>query len=224
MRVLLIEDDQPISKNIEIALTTEGYQVHTCCDGEDGLQHARAGCYDILIIDLLLPKIDGLNVIDQLRKQHIETPILILSAKKTVAERVAGLGVGGDDYLVKPFALAELIARVKALIRRSTSRVEQLRLTYSDLAIDLLSRAATRGGRKLDLRPREFLLLEYMMRNAEMVVTKTMILEHVWNYRFDPQTNIVDVLVCHLRNKVEAEGASRLIHTSRGVGYVLRQA
>jgi len=223
MRVLLIEDDQSISKNIQTALTSEGYSVHACADGAEGLRLAQSERYDALVVDLLLPKTDGLTVIEHLRKQNFKTPILIVSAKKSVNERIAGLGVGGDDYLVKPFALAELVARMKALLRRSTNWAEQFNLTYADLSIDLLARTASRAGRDLDLRPREFALLEYMVRSAETVLTKAMILEHVWNYRFDPQTNIVDVLVCHLRNKVEAEGAAKLIHTSRGVGYVLRQ-
>ena len=223
MRILVVEDDESISHNIETALRAEGYEVRACADGDDGLRCATEERYDALVVDLLLPKLDGLSVVEKLRAQNCTTPILIVSAKKSVNERIAGLRAGGDDYLIKPFALAELVARVKALLRRSNNWVEQLSLSYADLRLDLLSRTAFRGSRELDLRPREFLLLEYMIRNAETVVTKAMIIEHVWNYRFDPQTNIVDVLVCHLRNKVETTGAPRLIHTSRGLGYVLKQ-
>ncbi len=188
---------------------------------------ASGNPYDVAIVDLILPKLDGLSLIEQLRLRNCSTPVLVLSAKRSVDDRIAGLTAGGDDYLTKPFALAELVARVSALIRRAHTRAEPVALSYAlsyaDLEIDLLTRSATRAKRHLELRPREFALLEYMMRNAEKIVTKTMILEHVWNYRFDPQTNIVDVLICHLRNKVEEGAASRLIHTSRGVGYVLRE-
>ena len=170
----------------------------------------------------MLPKMDGLTLIEQLRHQDIHTPVIILSARQSVADRVRGLQTGSDDYLTKPFAFAELLARVHALIRRGAAPVQASRLTAGDLTMDLLSREVTRGGRKIDLNPREFTLLEYLMRNAGRVISKTMILDQVWGYHFDPQTNVVDVLVCRLRNKIDKGFSEKMTHTIRGVGYVLK--
>ena len=222
MRVLVVEDDAKIAAFIMKGLEQAGFAVDHAADGEDGLHLALTETYDAAIIDLMLPKRDGLSLIEELRRQQKDTPVIILSAKRTVADRVKGLQTGGDDYLVKPFSFAELLARVQALIRRGSGAAHPARLTAGDLAIDLLSREVTRSGEKIDLQPREFALLEYLMRQAGRVVSKTMILEHVWDYSFDPQTNVVDVLVCRLRTKVDRGFGSKLIHTIRGVGYVLR--
>ena len=222
MRVLVVEDDAKIAAFIMKGLEQAGFAVDHAADGEDGLHLALTETYDAAIIDLMLPKRDGLSLIEELRRQQKDTPVIILSAKRTVADRVKGLQTGGDDYLVKPFSFAELLARVQALIRRGSGAAHPARLTAGDLAIDLLSREVTRSGEKIDLQPREFALLEYLMRQAGRMVSKTMILEHVWDYSFDPQTNVVDVLVCRLRTKVDRGFGSKLIHTIRGVGYVLR--
>jgi DNA-binding response OmpR family regulator len=176
----------------------------------------------VAIIDLMLPRRDGLSLIEEMRRRRVTTPVLILSARRSVDDRVRGLQAGGDDYLTKPFAFAELLARVQALVRRSTRSAEPMTLTVGDLTLDLLSRDVTRAGRPIDLRPREFTLLEYLMRNAGRAVSKTMILSHVWEYNFDPQTNIVDVLVSRLRDKIDRPFEHKLLHTVRGVGYVLR--
>jgi two-component system, OmpR family, response regulator len=191
-------------------------------DGDAGLDAARRQAYDVAIVDLMLPKRDGLALIEELRRRGVTTPVLILSARRTVDDRVRGLQAGGDDYLTKPFAFAELLARVQALVRRASRAPEPTTLTFQDLALDLLSRRVTRAGAPIDLRPREFALLEYLLRNAGKVVSKTMILSHVWEYNFDPQTNIVDVLVSRLREKIDRPFEHKLLHTVRGVGYVLR--
>ena len=222
MRVLVVEDDAKIAAFIMKGLEQAGFAVDHAADGEDGLHLALTETYDAAIIDLMLPKRDGLSLIEELRRQQKDTPVIILSAKRTVADRVKGLQTGGDDYLVKPFSFAELLARVQALIRRGSGTAHPTRLAACDLVLDLLSREVTRSGEKIDLQPREFALLEYLMRQAGRVVSKTMILEHVWDYSFDPQTNVVDVLVCRLRTKVDRGFGSKLIHTIRGVGYVLR--
>jgi two-component system OmpR family response regulator len=184
------------------------------------LARAKTIAYDAVVVDLMLPKLDGLSLIQQLRAKGAQTPVLILSAKATVDDRVRGLQAGGDDYLTKPFAFSELLARVQALIRRASHTPEPTRLTVGDLTLDLLSREVQRNGQKIELQPREFALLEYLMRNANRSVTKTMILERIFDYSFDPQTNVVDVLVHRLRSKVDKDKA--MIHTIRGVGYVLR--
>jgi len=178
--------------------------------------------YDVAIVDLMLPQRDGLSLIEELRRRGVSTPVLILSARRSVDDRVRGLQSGSDDYLTKPFAFAELLARVQALVRRATRAPEPTTLTVADLAVDLLSRRVTRAGTSLDLRPREYALLEYLMRNAGRVVSKTMILSHVWDYSFDPQTNVVDVLVSRLREKIDRPFERKVLHTVRGVGYVLR--
>jgi two-component system OmpR family response regulator len=222
MRILVVEDDAKIAAFIIKGLAQAGFAVDHAADGEDGLHLALSEDYDAAIIDLMLPKLDGLSLIEELRRQQINTPVIILSARRSVADRVKGLQTGGDDYLVKPFSFAELLARVQALIRRGSGSAHPTRLTVGDLAVDLLSREVTRRGEKIDLQPREFALLEYLLRQAGRVVSKTMILEHVWDYSFDPQTNVVDVLVCRLRNKVDRGFEHKMIYTIRGVGYVLK--
>ncbi len=222
MRILLIEDDKEIASFILEGFKQAGFVVDHAMDGEEGLNMALTEPYDTAIIDIMLPKLDGLTLIEQLRGEGIKTPVIILSAKRSIDDRVKGLQKGSDDYLVKPFAFSELLARVQALIRRATNTTEATSLTVGDLSMDLLSREVKRGGKRIELPPREFSLLEYLMRNSGRVVSKTMILEHVWHYNFDPQTNVVDVLVCRLRNKVDKGFGQKLIHTIRGVGYVLR--
>jgi DNA-binding response OmpR family regulator len=222
MRLLLVEDDRKISGFIRGGLTQAGFTVDSAFSGDDALHLALSEPYDAAVIDVMLPALDGLTVIERMRSERVNTPVLILSAKRSVDERVLGLQAGGDDYLIKPFAFAELLARVQALVRRANSNVEPTRLTAGDLSVDLLKHEVTRKGKKIELPPREFALLEYLTRNATRVVSKTMILERVWGYDFDPQTNVVDVLVCRLRSKLETGAADRLIHTIRGVGYVLR--
>ena len=222
MRVLVIEDDRKIASFVTNGLKQSGFAVDHCAEGDEGLIFARATPYDAAVLDVMLPKMDGLSLIQMLRREHIQTPVLILSAKATVDDRVRGLQAGGDDYLTKPFAFSELLARVQALIRRATHAVEPTRLSVADLVLDLLTREVVRTGQKIELHAREFSLLEYLMRHAGRVVTKTMILEHVWDYSFDPQTNVVDVLVHRLRAKVDKEFPKKLIQTIRGVGYVLK--
>jgi two-component system OmpR family response regulator len=223
MRVLIVEDDATIADFVTKGLSETGYAVDVASDGERGLDLAMTGAYDVAIIDLMLPKLDGLTVIDRMRARHIRTPVLILSARRTVDDRVRGLQAGGDDYLTKPFAFAELLARVQALIRRATGATEPTRLSVRDLTLDLLTRRTERGGKALDLRPREFALLEYLMRNPGRVLSKTMILSHVWGYNFNPGTNVVDVLVSRLRDKIDRDFEPKLLQTVRGVGYVLRE-
>ena len=222
MRALLVEDDNTIGDFVARGLREAGFAVDRAGDGEAGLSSALKQSYDVAIVDLMLPKRDGLSLIEALRRKRIATPVLILSARRSVDDRVRGLQSGGDDYLTKPFAFTELLARVQALVRRSTRPAEPTTLTAGDLELDLLSRRVTRGGKPIDLRPREFALLEYLLRNTGKVVSKTMILSHVWEYSFDPQTNIVDVLVSRLRERIDRPFDQKLLHTVRGVGYVLR--
>src|SRR5206468_733137 len=203
VRALLIEDDRTIAEFVARGLKEAGFVIDHQSDGEVGLEAALGQRYDVAIVDVMLPKRDGLSVIDELRRRGVTTPVLILSARRSVDDRVKGLQAGGDDYLTKPFAFAELLARVQALVRRASRAPEPTTLTVEDLVLDLLSRRVTRNGQTIDLRPREFTLLEYLMRNAGKVVSKTMILSHVWEYSFDPQTNIVDVLVSRLREKID---------------------
>ena len=193
-----------------------------CADGEQAHVLASATAYDAAVVDVMIPKLDGLKLVQKLRQEGVRTPVIILSARASVDDRIKGLQAGGDDYLTKPFAFSELLARVQALIRRATHTSEPTRLVVGDLTLDLLNREVTRGGEHVELQSREFSLLEYLMRHAGRVVTKTMILEHIWDYSFDPQTNVVDVLVCRLRNKVDPK--KTMIHTIRGVGYVLKTA
>ena len=222
MRVLVVEDDRKIASFVVKGLKEAGFAVDRADNGEDGLQMALSTSYDAAVIDVMLPKLDGLTLIERLRMQKIHTPMLILSAKRSVDDRVRGLQTGGDDYLTKPFSFTELLTRVQALIRRANHETEPTRLEAGDLSIDLLRREVLRAGRVLDLQPREFALLEYLMRNVNRVVSKTMIIEHVWGYDFDPLTNVVDVLVSRLRNKVDREFDRKLIHTYRGAGYALK--
>jgi two-component system copper resistance phosphate regulon response regulator CusR len=225
MRLLVVEDDLPIQGFLERALVQAGYRVDTAATGKAGEKMALEGVHDALIIDLGLPDMDGLDLIARCRAQGSSAPVLILSARRSVDERVKGLEQGGDDYLTKPFALAELLARIRNLLRRSTSpQTEASKLQVADLQLDLIHREATRGDRVLQLTPQEFSLLEYLCRNAGRVVTRTMILDHVWRMKIDPATNVVDVHVYRLRTKVDDNSMTPLIHTIRGVGYVLKTA
>lgn len=222
MHALIIEDDAAIAEFIARGLREAGWAADIALNGNDGLDAALTQSPDVAIVDVMLPGRDGLALIDELRRQGRTTPVLILSARRSVDDRVRGLQAGGDDYLTKPFAFAELLARVQALVRRASRTPEATSLTVADLTMDLLSRRVTRAGQAIDLRPREFALLEYLLRNAGKVVSKTMILSHVWEYNFDPQTNIVDVLVSRLRDKVDKPFEQKLLQTVRGVGYVIR--
>jgi two-component system OmpR family response regulator len=223
MRILLVEDDKKIASFVMKGLKEAGFAVDLAIDGEEGLHQALTEPYDAAIIDIMLPKLDGLQLIEALRQQKINTPVLILSAKRSVDDRVRGLQKGGDDYLTKPFAFSELLARARALIRRAHGSVEATSLTIGELSLDLLSRKVLRAGKQLDLQPREFALLEYLMRSAGNVVSKTMIMEHVWDYHFDPKTNVVEARICRLREKIDKGFKKKLVHTVRGVGYVLRE-
>jgi heavy metal response regulator len=224
MRVLVVEDDNKIAEFVSQGLKQAGFATDCAANGEDALHMALTSPYDAAVVDLMLPGLDGLSLIEKLRQQKINTPVIILSAKRSVDDRIKGLQAGGDDYMVKPFSFSELLARVQALLRRATGTAdsEATRLIVGDLSMNLLSREVLRAGKRLELQAREFALLEYLMRNAGRVVSKTMILEHIWDYSFDPQTNVVDVLVCRLRNKVDKNFAEKMIHTIRGVGYVLK--
>jgi len=224
MRVLIVEDDRKIASFLTNGLRQEGFVVDHAKNGEDGLDLSLSRPYDVAVVDIMLPKLDGLALVEQLRRKRIATPVIILSAKRSVDDRIKGLHAGSDDYLTKPFAFSELLARIQALMRRATGTAEPTRLSVADLAVDLLTRAVTRGDQRLELQPREFSLLEYLIRNVGRPVSKAMILEHVWDYSFDPQTNVVDVLVSRLRHKIDREFTPKLIHTIRGVGYVLRAA
>src|SRR5277367_1374668 len=221
MRLLVVEDDPKLASFIVKGFKQSGFAVDHYGDGAEAVTYAVAEPYAAAVIDIMLPGMDGLAVVQEMRKAKVTTPVLILSAKASVDDRVRGLRSGGDDYLTKPFAFDELLARVEALVRRGSGQTEPTTLTYEDLVLDLQSRKVTRGGKLIDLQAREFALLEYLMRNAGRVVTKTMILSHIWDYAFDPQTNVVDVLVCRVRNKVEKGFDKKLIKTLRGMGYVL---
>jgi len=224
MRLLLVEDDPKIASFILKGMKAEGYAVDHAADGQEGLHLAVTEPYDAVIVDVMLPKLDGLSLIERMRKDKVNTPVIILSAKGSVDDRVKGLQVGGDDYLPKPFAFSELLARIQALIRRAGSLTEPTRLVYDELTMDLLTREVTRGSRKIELQRLEFALLEYLMRNAGRVVSKTMIMEHVWDYNFDPQTNVVESRICRLRDKIDRGFDKKLIQTVRGVGYALKAA
>ncbi len=223
MRILLIEDDLKLASFILKGFKEAGFAVDHCADGEDGLHMALSEPYDAAIVDIMLPKLDGFSLIDELRRHKNTTPIIILSAKRSVDDRIKGLQTGSDDYLVKPFSFAELLARVQALIRRASGAAEPSSLVVGDLSMDLRTRKVLRGRKKIDLPPLEFSLLEYLMRNAGNVVSKTMIMEHVWDYNFDPQTNVVEVRICKLRDKIDNDFEKKLIHTVYGAGYVLEQ-
>ncbi len=221
-RVLVIEDDRETAEQLMDALVTSGFEVDLAVDGTDGLNRGRSADYAVMTIDRMLPGVDGVDVIRQLREEGVTTPTLIVSALGEIDDRVRGLRAGGDDYLVKPFAFEEFLARIDALARRSDSVVKDLVLRAGDLELDLVSRAVSRGGRKIDLLPREFQLLEYLVRNQGKIVTRAMLLQHVWDIHFDPMTNIIDVYVGRVRRKVDAGQAYPLIHTIRGIGYCVR--
>jgi two-component system OmpR family response regulator len=222
MRVLVIEDDPDVGAYLVKALRETGAVVDRAADGKEGLFLAAGEAYDVLVVDRMLPGLDGLSILRTLRASGNAVPALVLSALGDVEDRVAGLRAGGDDYLVKPFAFAELHARIEALLRRARPEAAATTLRVGDLEMDLLAREVTRGGRRIELQPREFRLLEYLMRHAGQVVSRTMLLENVWDYHFDPQTNVVDVHVSRLRRKIEPAGDAPLLHTVRGAGYVLR--
>jgi two-component system OmpR family response regulator len=222
MRVLLIEDDAKIASFITKGLRAEGFAVDHAADGEQGLHLALTEPYDVAIVDIMLPKQDGLEVIRRMRRSQVATPVIILSARAATADKIKGLQTGSDDYLTKPFSFAELLARLQALIRRSSGAAEPTRLTVGDLNMNLITREVVRAGRPIDLQPLEFSLLEYLMRNAGRVVSKTMIMERVWDYHFDPQTNVVESRIYHLREKVDKAFGAKMIRTVRGVGYVLK--
>lgn len=222
MKLLIVEDDVKIASFIAKGMREAGYVVDVCHDGDDGLECGYSGQYDAAIVDIMLPGLDGLQLIERLRYQGILTPVLILSAKQSVDDRIKGLQQGGDDYMVKPFSFSELLARIQALIRRDRKHGEQTTLAYENLSMDLLRREVRRDAEKIELPAKEYALLEYFMRHPEMVISKTSILERVYEYSFDPQTNVVDVLVCRLRNKVDRDYQPKLIHTVRGMGYVLK--
>lgn len=222
MRVLVAEDDQVIADFVSQGLREAGYTVDVAATGKEALKKALDGGYDAAVMDVMLPELDGLSVIEQLRAKRQQMPVLILSARHTVDDRVKGLQAGGDDYLTKPFAFAELLARLQALLRRAGGGSEPTRLSVGDLTLDLLSRRVERAGQPLDLRPREFALLQYLMRHPGRVLSKTMILSHVWGYSFDPGTNVVDVLVSRLRDKVDEGFDTKMIQTVRGAGYVIK--
>jgi two-component system OmpR family response regulator len=223
MRILLVEDDLKIASFIVKGLRATGYAVDHATDGEEGLHLSLTQPYDTAIVDIMLPKLDGLALIQRMRKEKVNIPVIILSAKDSIDDRVKGLQTGGDDYLTKPFAFSELLARVQALIRRASGLAEPTRLAIGDLSMNLLTREVARGGRKIELKPIEFSLLEYLIRSAGRVVSKTMIMEHVWDYNFDPQTNVVEARICRLRDKIDRNFDKKLIHTVRGVGYVLKE-
>ena len=223
MRLLLVEDDVKIAQFVTNGLREAGFAVDHAANGEDGLHLAMTEPYDIAVVDLMLPKVDGLTLIEEIRRNNINTPVLILSAKRSVDDRVKGLKTGSDDYLVKPFAFSELLARVQALIRRSTRVTAPAELKVGDLRLDLDKRKVFRADHEIFLQPLEFSLLEYLMRNAGRVVSKTMIMEHVWDYNFNPQTNVVEARICYLRDKIDKNFDTNLIHTVRGVGYVLKE-
>ena len=222
MRVLVIEDDEQAAGYLKKGLTEHGWVVDHAPDGPQGLSLASSAPYDALIVDRMLPGLDGLAVIEALRKSGNTTPVLILSAKSSVDDRVGGLRAGGDDYLTKPFAFAELLARLDALLRRAQPEAAETTLRVADLQMDLLARTVTRAGEPLDLKPREFRILEFLMRHPGHVVTRTMLLENVWDYHFDPQTNVIDVHMSRLRQKIDADEGPSRIETVRGAGYRLR--
>ena len=218
MRILLIEDEKRLSHVIEKGLTEAGYAVDKVFDGEEGLYLAESENYDIIILDVMLPKIDGITVCKELRKKHIATPILMLTAKTTVEDRVTGLDAGADDYLTKPFAFVELNSRLQALLRRSLKQPETI-LTVDTLALDPIKHTVSREGKQISLTPKEFAILEYLMRHKDEVVTRTQITEHTWDYNFDSMSNVIDVFITSIRKKIDSNQKHKLIHTIHGVGY-----
>ena len=221
MRVLIIEDENDAADYVKKALEESGHSADRTADGEEGLTQARDGIYDVMIVDRMLPKLDGLSLIQKLREEGVQTPALILSALGSVDDRVKGLKAGGDDYLTKPFAFSELLARIEVLVRRSQPEDVKTRYEVGDLVLDRLSNKVTRDGKSILLQPREFRLLEYLMRHAGQVVTRTMLLEGVWDYHFDPQTNVIDVHISRLRGKIDKDFDTSLLQTIRGRGYMI---
>ena len=221
MKILLIEDDARTAAFILKGLKQAGFTTVHAEDGKSGLFKAKTEEFDLAVIDIMLPVMDGFSVIEKIRAAKITTPIIILSAKNAVEDKIRGLQLGSDDYLAKPFSFSELLARIQALLRRANTASDPTTLTVADLTIDLLSHRVTRGNVRIDIQPLEFQLLEYLVRNTGRVVSKTMIMEHVWEYNFDPQTNVVEARVCRLRDKIDKPFERKLIHTVRGFGYVL---
>ena len=221
MRILIVEDEKKVAAFIKKGLEEETYAVDIACDGEEGLHLGEQNPYDLIILDLMLPKINGLDILSQLRAKKIETPILLLTAKDSVEDKVEGLNQGADDYLTKPFAFSELLARIRVLLRRGKIETKTT-LEIADLTLDLVSHKVSRGNEEIELTGKEYSLLEYFMRNQEKVLTRTMIAEHVWDYNFDTFTNVIDVYVNHLRKKIDKNFPAKLLHTLRGVGYVMK--
>ena len=222
MRILIVEDDARAADYVVKGLTESGHVVDRAADGMEGLEMASVGRFDVLVVDRMLPELDGLAMVERLRGQGDATPVLFLSALGKVDDRVKGLKAGGDDYLVKPFAFAELLARIEALVRRAQPEAAETRLSVADLHLDLVERTVMRAGQAIQLQPREFTLLAFLMRHAGQVVTRTMLLENVWNYHFDPQTNVIDVHISRLRRKIDRDFEQPYLHTVRGAGYCLR--
>ncbi len=223
MKILMVEDDEKISAFVSKGLRESGFSVDQVYTGEEGYIMLKSNSYDAAIMDIMMPgELNGLQVIEKMRDNKIKTPVLILSAKRSVDDRIIGFQKGGDDYITKPFSFAELLARLQALIRRATMADTSTEVNYKDLSLNLLTREVKRGEDVIECQPREFSFLEYFIRNQGVVLSKTLIMEHIWEYNFDPQTNVVDVLVCRLRNKIDKEYDEKLIHTIRGVGYVLK--
>ena len=220
---MVVEDDVRMAQFVSKALSESGYVVLHTANGQEALELALTEPFDVAVVDVMLPERDGLSVIREIRARKISTPVLVLSAKSSVEDRVEGLQAGGDDYLVKPFALSELLARVQALLRRSTAVTEPTQLTVGPLSLDLVRHKVLCDGTEVDLQPREYALLEYLMRNSGRPVSKSMIMERVWEYNFDPQTNVVEARICRLRDKIHRVSRRQLIHTIRGVGYVLEE-
>ncbi len=222
MRILLVEDDKKIAEFIQKGLKASGFAIDHASSGTQGYEMAFDEPYDAMIVDIMLPKMDGITLIQKIRDKKNNTPIIILSARNRVDDRVKGLHAGADDYLTKPFAFSELLARIQALIRRSSNVTDPVKLSYEDLSVDIVKRQVKRNDEIIDLQPLEFSLLEYLLRNRERVVSKTMIMEHVWNYNFDPMTNVVEARICRLRDKIDKDFNPKLIHTIRGAGYVIK--
>ncbi len=223
MRILVVEDDLKIAEFIQKGLKSSGFAIDHATTGKKGLEMVLSAPYDTLVVDIMLPELDGISLIKKIRAQKNNTPVIILSARNRVDDRVKGLQAGADDYLTKPFAFSELLARIQALIRRVGNVIDPVNLSYADLKLDILKRQVKRQDDTIELQPLEFSLLEYLLRNKERVVSRTMIMEHVWDYNFDPMTNVVEARICRLRDKIDKDYEPKLIHTVRGAGYVLKE-
>jgi len=223
MRILVVEDDLKIAQFIQKGLKSSGFAIDHATTGNQGLEMAFSAPYDTLVVDIMLPELDGISLIKKIRAARNNTPVIILSARNRVDDRVKGLQAGADDYLTKPFAFSELLARIQALIRRVGNVIDPVNLSYADLSLDILKRQVKRKNVTIELQPLEFSLLEYLLRNKERVVSRTMIMEHVWDYNFDPMTNVVEARICRLRDKIDKDYEPKLIHTVRGAGYVLKE-